>query len=94
MQPLLATIQKACRPGLWTQAVNLVRTDSVEFESRTADEIVARVKAPGQTWAATPVLYPSEGEWTCNCAGTVDPCAHVAALVLALQQETEAEQKA
>ena len=91
METLFATIQKACRPGLWTQAVNLVRTDSVEFESRTADEIVARVKAPGQAVAATPVLYPSEREWTCDCAGTIDPCAHVAALALALQQESEAK---
>ncbi len=88
METLFATIQKACRPGLWTQAVSLVRTDSVQFESKTAEEIVARVKSPGQSVAATPVLYPPEMEWTCDCAGPGDPCAHVAALVLALQEES------
>jgi superfamily II DNA or RNA helicase len=87
---LLATVRKNCRPGNWSQGVNLVRAGAVAIESRDDQEVVLRVRAPGRAVAPTVVLYPGEREWDCDCPSRVSPCEHVAAAVIALGQgETE-----
>ena len=55
-------------------------------ERQDASEITARVRAPGQAIAPTVVLYVADAEWSCDCGGKVDPCAHVAAAVIVLSQ--------
>jgi superfamily II DNA or RNA helicase len=86
---ILDSIRKACKPGLWSQGVNLVRAGAVAVESRGDEEIVLRVKAPGRVVAPTVVLYPGEREWDCDCGGRVSPCEHVAAAAISLGQEGE-----
>ncbi len=83
---LLERIRKVCRPGLWSQGVNLARAQAVAIESQSESEIVLRVKAPGRAVAPTVVLYPGEGEWECDCPSRVNPCEHVAAAAIALGQ--------
>ena len=56
------------------------------IESRSADEIVVRVRAPGKPVAPSAVLYPGENEWDCDCGSRVSPCEHVAAGIIALTQ--------
>ncbi len=86
MQNLLTTIRKAAAPGTWAQGVKLAREGAV-FGQQTKDgSITVRVKTVGQMVAPTVVLYPADGEWTCDCEGKVDPCAHVAAAAIALTQ--------
>jgi superfamily II DNA or RNA helicase len=82
--PLLATIRKRCKSGLWSQGVTLARAGAVAIESRNAEEIVLRVRAPGRLVPATVVLYPTENEFECDCPSRVSPCEHVAAAAIVL----------
>src|SRR5262245_2064628 len=86
LRPLLESVRQACLPGLWSQGVKLARDGSPLVESSSSTEIVLRVRAPGQAVAPTVMLYPLDKEWACDCPSKVDPCAHVAAAVIAMTQ--------
>src|SRR5262245_53456978 len=90
---LLTAIRKCCLPGLWSQGVKLAREGAVFDHQPRGDSLVARVKAPGVPVAPTVTLYPADEEWTCDCGGKVDPCAHVAAAAIAISQGTLAAEK-
>jgi superfamily II DNA or RNA helicase len=81
---LIASVRRRCKPGLWSQGVTLARAGAVSVESRTAEEIVVRVRSPGRVVAPTAVLYPTENETECDCPSRVSPCEHVAAAAIAL----------
>ncbi len=83
---LLAAVRKACLPGPWSQGVKLAREGAVFDESRRGDMVTARVRATGLVVAPSVTLYPDDEEWSCDCGAPVDPCAHVAAAVIALSQ--------
>ena len=87
---LLAAVRKASLPGPWAQGVKLAREGTVFGGDPGKDTIVARVRAIGQVVSPTVTLYPADEEWSCDCASPVDPCAHVAAAVIALAQGTAA----
>ncbi|HXU65704.1 MAG TPA: hypothetical protein VN962_28580, partial [Polyangia bacterium] len=78
LEALLAAIRKRCKPALWSQGVTMARADAVAVESSSADEIVLRVRAPGKVVPLTAVLYPTGGEWECDCPSRMSPCEHVA----------------
>jgi superfamily II DNA or RNA helicase len=82
-------IHEESKPGLWSAGVKLARAGAVAVESRSAAEIVFRVKAPGRPVAWQVVLYPGDLAWECNCDGPVDPCEHVCAAGIALQTQGE-----
>ena len=86
MAELLDVLRKACLPAIWTQGVKLVRGGAVLREGSSANELTFRVRAPGLAVAPTVTLYPLEGEWSCDCGGRVDPCAHVAAAAIAAEK--------
>ena len=86
-----ALIRKNTKSGTWSQGVSLSRDGQVVVESRDADEIVLRVKAPGRPVAPTVVLYPGEREWDCDCGSRMSPCEHVAAAAIALTSDETGE---
>ena len=80
LQGFLEVVRKSCLPGLWSEGVRLCREGKV---ARAGDGDEAyRVRAPGRAVAPTVTLYPDDGEWSCDCGGKVDPCAHVAAAAI------------
>ncbi|MGK4006016.1 DEAD/DEAH box helicase [Sorangium sp. So ce1036] len=85
-QGLLEAIRKACLPGLWSQGVKLAREGAAFGREDRDDAVVIRVKAAGQPVAPTVTLYPADAEWTCDCGGKVDPCAHAVAAAISLSQ--------
>ncbi len=89
MQTALEATRKACLPGVWSQGVKLAREGAVTAAAATPDELTFRVRAPGHAIALTVTLYREGPEWTCDCAGKVDPCAHVAAAAIAAAQAAE-----
>ena len=89
MQPVLDAIRKASLPGIWSQGVKLAREGSVTSISSTPHEHAFRVRAPGHAIALTVTLYVEGPEWTCDCAGKTDPCAHVAAAIIASAHAAE-----
>jgi superfamily II DNA or RNA helicase len=82
-------IHDEAKPGLWSAGVKLARSGNVAVESRTAAEIVFRVKAPGRPVPRQVVLYPGDVAWECNCDGPVDPCEHICAAAIALKTQGE-----
>ncbi len=84
LNALLAAIRKRCKPALWSQGVTMARAGGVAVESSSADEIVLRVRAPGKIVPLTSVLYPTGGEWECDCPSRMSPCEHVAAAAIFL----------
>jgi superfamily II DNA or RNA helicase len=69
----------------------MARAGGVSVESRSGEEIVLRVRAPGRVVPLTAVLYPTEREWECDCPSRMSPCEHVAAAAIALSTaQTEA----
>src|SRR5215831_7844484 len=82
MQSFLETVRKATLPAIWSQGVKLAREKAVSRVSASPAEITVRVRAPGNAIAPTVTLYIDDGEWSCDCGGKVDPCAHVAAAVI------------
>ncbi len=84
---LIASLRRACKAGVWSAGVNLVRAGAVTVESRSDEEIVLRVRAQGRAVPAQVVLYPGEDEWDCDCPGRQRPCEHLTAAGIALSQE-------
>src|ERR1700760_745767 len=87
MQSFLEAVRKASLPAVWSQGVKLAREGSVLSaggEGNGAESARAfRVRAPGHAIAPSVTLYVDDLEWSCDCGGKVDPCAHVAAAVIA-----------
>ncbi|MBM7112115.1 DEAD/DEAH box helicase [Archangium primigenium] len=88
---LLEAVRKEARPGIWTVGVNLARSGAVALQKRTDKELQLRVKAPGRTVALTVSLYPGDDVWECDCPAQVDPCEHVVAAAIAVQQAEKQE---
>ena len=88
---LLTSIRKRSKSALWSQGVTLARAGAVAVESRTDEEIVLRVRAPGRVVPPTVVLYPTENEWECDCPSRVSPCEHVAAAAIVLGEAQGAQ---
>jgi superfamily II DNA or RNA helicase len=88
---MLDAVRKACLPAIWSQGVKLAREGAVTATGSSlssGEELSFRVRAPGLAVAPTVTLYMAEGEWSCDCGGKLDPCAHVAAAAIASAQET------
>ncbi len=83
MQQFLETVRKASLPGVWSQGVKLAREKAVALAASAEGELTLRVRAPGHAVAPTVTLYVAAREWSCDCAGKVDPCMHVTAAVIA-----------
>ena len=65
--------------------MEFARAEAVSRENGPPGEIVLRVVAPGRVITPRVVLYPEDEEWECDCGERADPCAHVAAGVIALR---------
>jgi superfamily II DNA or RNA helicase len=92
-QAVLEAIRKVCLPGIWSQGVKLAREGAVSAAGGGADELTFRVRAPGHVIALTATLYSEGPEWTCDCDGKTDPCAHVAAAAIAASQAAESAER-
>jgi superfamily II DNA or RNA helicase len=89
---VLASIRRRSKSAIWSQGVTLARAGAVAVESRGAEEIVLRVRAPGRVVPPTVVIYPTENEWECDCPSRVNPCEHVAAAAIVLgEAKTDGE---
>ena len=83
---LLEALREAARPGIWSNGVKLARSGAVTLESRSTAEVELRVRTPGRPVAWSVALYPGDDDWECNCPSRVDPCEHVIAAALSLEQ--------
>jgi superfamily II DNA or RNA helicase len=86
---LLEAVKKAALSAIFSQGVKLAREGAVLAERQGAEEAVLRVRAPGRAAYLTVTLYFGDLEWTCDCMGPTDPCAHVVAASIAVHQAAE-----
>jgi superfamily II DNA or RNA helicase len=89
---MLAAVRKACLPAIWSQGVKLARENAVALVADGKGERTYRVRVGTHPVAPTVTLYPDDGEWSCDCGGKVDPCAHVAAAAIATAQADDSGQ--
>ncbi len=69
-----------------------MRADGVDGVEADDEAIVLRVRTPGRTVAPLATLFPTDGEWDCDCGTSEDACEHVAAAIISLRQARKAGQ--
>ena len=79
-------IREAASTRVWSQGVTLCRDDRVSGRKVSATEAVLEVRLPGRPTPFTVVLYPTDGEWDCDCGTREAACSHAVAAVLSVQQ--------
>jgi len=60
---IVASLRRACKPGVWSAGVSLVRAGAVVLEAQSDEEVVLRVRAAGRAVPVQVVIYPGEHEW-------------------------------
>jgi hypothetical protein len=85
VQALFDTIRAQASRAAWSQGVELARSGAVQGERESATEIVLRVRPLAGVVHPTVLLFPEDEAWECDCGGEDDPCAHVAAAVIAVR---------
>lgn len=83
-----ASIQQACDPRIWSQGVQLARSNAVIEDSRTNAEIKLKVKLAQTPISPMVTLWPKDEDWYCDCNEKADPCSHIAAAAIALKSDT------
>ncbi|MBM4385798.1 MAG: DEAD/DEAH box helicase [Deltaproteobacteria bacterium] len=86
MQKLFERVRGEAERSVWSTGVELARTNAVTQERAAAGEVVLRVRPPRGIAHPTVLLYVDDAEWECDCGDDEDPCAHVAAAVIALRR--------
>jgi len=89
VQSLFEKVRGAAERSAWSSGVELARANSVSQERATGTEAVLRVRTTGGLIHPTVLLYLEDEEWECDCGADEDPCAHVAAAVIALRRAVQ-----
>ena len=87
MDALFKQIRESASPAVWSKGVELARQDSVTGEEH-GDEVKLRILTKSGV-SPTVTLVPAEEDWHCTCGDDEDPCAHVAAAVIAWKRARE-----
>jgi superfamily II DNA or RNA helicase len=87
--PIFDAVRSATRDDIWSRGVQLAREDRVLAVSEDDDEIVLSVVPQGRARPATVHLWPSDPDWSCDCAATLRPCIHIAAAAITLRRARE-----
>jgi superfamily II DNA or RNA helicase len=86
VQSFFEKVREAAPRSAWSTGVELARANAVTQERSNAGEAVLRVRPTGGLIHPTVLLYLDDEEWECDCGSDDDPCAHVAAAVIALRR--------
>jgi superfamily II DNA or RNA helicase len=81
---LFALVRRKGGTANWQQGQRLAEANVVSWVRGDQDEATLRVAVPGWETPPTVVLFAEGPEWGCDCGGD-DPCAHIAAAVIALE---------
>ncbi len=89
MEELFETVREEATRAAWSSGVQLARGGAVQGESRDEAEWLLRVSQRRGMVVNKVVLSPAQSDWSCDCRGNEDPCAHVTAAVIALRRAGE-----
>jgi superfamily II DNA or RNA helicase len=85
MQSLFEKVRERASRAAWSEGVELARAGAVQGERESAGEVVLRVRPRSGVVHPSVLLLPGDAAWECDCGSDEDPCAHVAAAVIALR---------
>jgi superfamily II DNA or RNA helicase len=85
MQALFEKVRQHASRAAWSEGVELARAGAVTGERESAGEVVLRVAPRAGVVHPSVLLLPGDLAWECDCGSDDDPCAHVAAGVIALR---------
>ena len=85
VQAIFERVRAEAERSAWSAGVELARANAVTQERASGGERVLRVRPNDGLIHPTVLLYVDDAEWECDCGGD-DPCAHVAAAVIALRR--------
>ena len=83
---LFEAVREECSPTVWSRGVTLSRAGVTVGPSGGDGEVVVKLAMSGGLISPTITLWPDECDTMCDCNSADDPCQHVAAAVIALQQ--------
>ena len=89
MAELFEAVREEASRTAWSGGVQLARAGAVTGESAGGGELILRVSQRQGLLVQRVVLHPEDRDWSCDCGGPDDPCAHVAAAVIALRRAAE-----
>ena len=90
MEAYFKLIRDEAGAAIWSQGVELARLDRVTGDSQQGGDIKLRVLNKSGSISPMVTLTIADSDWHCTCGGEDDPCAHVAAAVIALKRAREA----
>jgi superfamily II DNA or RNA helicase len=88
---LLAAVRKASSPRTWSAGVTIARGQRVALEREEGAEITLRVSSPQQPVPFVVLVNVEDREWSCDCPSREDPCPHVVAACIALNEAKKSE---
>jgi superfamily II DNA or RNA helicase len=86
LDALFEKVREEATRGAWSAGVELARAGAVQGERETDDEAVLRVQPRSGVVSPSVLLLLEDLAWECDCQDDDDPCAHVAAAVIALRR--------
>lgn len=94
MELLLSTIREAADKPTWSKGVSLAREVKLLKHSGSDEgEIHLSLAIPGQNVSPRVHLWPEDGDWTCDCGGSQDPCEHAIAAVVYIRNQPDWDQQ-
>lgn len=88
MENFLAFLKEEVLPGVWSKGVALSRNSkSIEMISRSTEEteLKFKIQTTERMLAFQVTLWPKDQDSHCNCGSKIEPCHHVVAVALAIQ---------
>ena len=88
-QQMFDAVRKKCAPNVWSQGVELSRSDAVTCDSVDEDEAVFRIATMGGMVSKAVTLYLDDFDWDCECDSEAHGCVHAAAAVIVWRRREE-----
>lgn len=90
MKEFVDSVRAASSKLVWSRGVELCRAGAARGVTEIDNEVTLEVSTRRGMISYTIVLHLDDNEWECNCRAIEDPCEHVAAACIALNQARKA----
>lgn len=89
MDNFIEWLKEETLPGVWSKGVQLSRAvNSIEYLSNEKDEWKFKIKTQERLLAFSVTLWIGDQDSHCNCGSKIEPCHHIVAVALAMQNGT------
>lgn len=89
MKQLFNAVRSSTGTNTWSKGVALTRNGAVLGQEWSQQEVVLTVMESKKPVNPVVTLWPEEEDWNCDCGSPDDPCEHVVAAIIAINQANE-----